>query len=83
MAKKDIHIVPHKDGWASRKEGASRAGKVYDTQRQAQDGAPAGETRRCGIGDTRTRRKNPGQRQLRQRSASAEGQEALRASRIG
>jgi len=39
MAKKDIHIVPHKDGWASRKEGASRAGKVYDTQKQAQDGA--------------------------------------------
>lgn len=39
MAKKDIHIVPHKDGWASRKEGAARAGKVYDTQKQAQDGA--------------------------------------------
>ena len=39
MAKKDIHVVPHDKGWASRKEGASRAGKVYETQKQAQDAA--------------------------------------------
>ena len=35
MTKKDIHVVPHKDGWATRTEGASRAGRVHDTQRQA------------------------------------------------
>jgi len=33
--KRDIHIVPHKDGWASKKEGASRAGSVHATQRAA------------------------------------------------
>lgn len=38
MAKKDIHIVPHGDGWASRKEGASRVGRHYDTQREALEG---------------------------------------------
>ena len=35
MAKKDIHVVPHKDGWATKKEGASRAGAVTDTQKEA------------------------------------------------
>jgi uncharacterized protein YdaT len=35
MTKKDIHVVPHKDGWATHKEGASRAGAVTDTQKQA------------------------------------------------
>lgn len=35
MAKKDVHVVPHKDGWATRTEGASRAGRVHDTQREA------------------------------------------------
>ena len=39
MAKKDIHVVPHKDGWATQKEGASRAGSVTDTQKQAIDKA--------------------------------------------
>lgn len=33
--KKDIHVVPHKDGWATKKEGAGRAGVVVDTQREA------------------------------------------------
>lgn len=37
--KRDIHVVPHKDGWATRREGAERAGSVHDTQRQAQDAA--------------------------------------------
>lgn len=37
--KKDIHVVPHGDGWATRREGADRVSKTYDTQRQAQDGA--------------------------------------------
>lgn len=35
MPKKDIHVVPHKDGWATRTEGAGRAGSVHDTQRGA------------------------------------------------
>ena len=34
--KKDVHVVPHKDGgWATKKEGTSRAGSRYDTQRDA------------------------------------------------
>lgn len=37
MAKKDMHVVPHKQGWATRKEGASRAGTVTPTQKQAID----------------------------------------------
>jgi uncharacterized protein YdaT len=35
MSKKDIHVVPHKDGWATKKEGASRAGAVTDTKAEA------------------------------------------------
>ena len=34
-SKKDIHVVPHQDGWATRREGASRAGRVVDTQAEA------------------------------------------------
>ena len=33
--KKDIHVVPHKDGWATKKEGAGRAGSVHNTQQSA------------------------------------------------
>ena len=33
--KRDIHVVPHNDGWATRKEGAQRVGIITDTQRQA------------------------------------------------
>ena len=33
--KKDVHVVPHKDGWATKKEGAQRAGVVVPTQRAA------------------------------------------------
>lgn len=39
MGKKDIHVVPHQDGWATKKEGSSRAGRVTDTQKQAIDQA--------------------------------------------
>jgi len=39
MAKKDVHVVPHKDGWATKREGAGRAGGVFDTQREAIDKA--------------------------------------------
>ncbi|MED5603131.1 MAG: DUF2188 domain-containing protein [Pseudomonadota bacterium] len=36
MAKKrDIHIVPHTDGWAARREGSSRASSVHRTQAEA------------------------------------------------
>lgn len=35
MTKKDVHVVPHKDGWATKKEGASRSGVATDTQKQA------------------------------------------------
>lgn len=35
MAKKDIHVVPHENGWARRKEGAGRAGSVHDTKAEA------------------------------------------------
>ena len=37
MSKKDIHVVPHKDGWATKKEGSQRAGGVYDTKQEALD----------------------------------------------
>lgn len=33
--KRDIHVVPHEKGWATRKEGTSRAGSIHDTQRDA------------------------------------------------
>lgn len=33
--KRDIHVVPHPDGWATRKENADRAGVVTDTQSEA------------------------------------------------
>jgi uncharacterized protein YdaT len=35
MAKRDIHVVPHEEGWATKKEGASRAGSVHDTKADA------------------------------------------------
>ena len=35
-SKRDIHVVPHPDGgWATKKEGASRAGHRESTQREA------------------------------------------------
>ncbi len=33
--KKDIHVVPHPDGWATKKEGASRVGSLHNTQKEA------------------------------------------------
>ena len=35
MTKKDIHVVPHENGWATKREGAGRAGVVVDTQKEA------------------------------------------------
>ena len=33
--KRDIHVVPHGEGWATRKEGSQRVETTADTQRQA------------------------------------------------
>src|SRR3954466_5437328 len=33
--KRDIHVVPHGDRWATKKEGAARAGSITDTQGEA------------------------------------------------
>ena len=33
--KRDIHVVPHAEGWATKREGATRAGSVHNTQRDA------------------------------------------------
>lgn len=35
--KRDIHVVPHEGSWATRKEGALRAGGVYQTKAEALD----------------------------------------------
>ena len=36
--KRDIHVVPHEGGnWATRKEGAQRAGGIYPTKAEAMD----------------------------------------------
>jgi len=39
MTKRDIHVVPHAEGWAVRKEGADRASSLHPTQEQALDQA--------------------------------------------
>jgi len=33
--KRDIHVVPHVQGWATKKEGSQRAGSVSDSQKAA------------------------------------------------
>lgn len=35
MAKKQVHVVPHNEGWAIKTSGSERAYKVVDTQHQA------------------------------------------------
>lgn len=35
MAKKNAHVVPRQEGWAVKKEGASRASKTFDKQSDA------------------------------------------------
>ncbi len=39
--KRDIHVVPRGDSWATKKEGAARAGTVTETQSAAIDAAVA------------------------------------------
>lgn len=36
-SKKDIHVVPHRDRWAVKREGVERPQSVHDTQREAID----------------------------------------------
>jgi hypothetical protein len=36
---KRIHVVPHKSGWATRREGASRVGSTHPTQTGATEAA--------------------------------------------
>jgi hypothetical protein len=36
MAKANIHTVPHRDGWANRREGSKRVSKVFKTKAEAQ-----------------------------------------------
>jgi uncharacterized protein YdaT len=33
--KRDIHVVPHNDGWATKKEGCQRVGATTNTQKEA------------------------------------------------
>lgn len=35
--KKDIHVVPHPEGWATKTEGASKAGRVFQTKAEAME----------------------------------------------
>lgn len=35
--KKNIHVVPHGDKWAIRREGSERVSKIVETQRQGID----------------------------------------------
>lgn len=37
MSKKDIHVVPHPEGWATKKEGAEKAGRVFETKQEAME----------------------------------------------
>ncbi len=39
MSKKNNqhHVVPHKDGWAIKKSGTSKASKVTSTKKEAED----------------------------------------------
>jgi Uncharacterized protein conserved in bacteria (DUF2188) len=37
VAKKDIHVVPRPEGWATIKEGGQRAGALAPTQKAAID----------------------------------------------
>jgi hypothetical protein len=37
MSRKNVHVVPHDDGWAVKKEGNDRASSVHPTQKEAMD----------------------------------------------
>jgi uncharacterized protein YdaT len=41
---KRVHVVPHQDGWAVKREGAERASSVHSTQKEALEaGRPIAE----------------------------------------
>lgn len=39
MSRSRTHIIKREDGWAVKRQGASRASKVYQTQKDAVKGA--------------------------------------------
>mgnify|MGYP000061850833 CR=1 FL=1 len=43
-----IHVVPHGDGWATRREGATRVGSTHATQAEATAAARATAVREQG-----------------------------------
>ena len=45
---KRIHVVPHRDGWAVRREGTERVGSVHDTQAEATSAARSTAVRERG-----------------------------------
>ncbi len=50
MTKSNLHIVPHKGGWAVRREGSGRASSVHPAQREAQEaGRPAAQRERVEL----------------------------------
>ena len=36
MARKERHVVPNKDGWGSKKSGASKSSKNFATKKEAE-----------------------------------------------
>jgi hypothetical protein len=36
VSNKNLHTVPHGDGWANRREGADRVSRTFDTKREAE-----------------------------------------------
>jgi len=50
MAKKNVHVVKHEDGWAVKKEGNQRASSVHPTQKEAiETGRDAAKTERSEL----------------------------------
>lgn len=45
---KRIHVVPHNQGWATRREGANRVSSVHATQTAATQQARTTAIRECG-----------------------------------
>jgi uncharacterized protein YdaT len=39
MSSKNIHVVPHGDDWAARREGADRVSSIHETQADAIEAA--------------------------------------------
>jgi hypothetical protein len=37
MAKSKVHVVPHADGWATRREGSDRVSRVFQTKAEADE----------------------------------------------